>query len=232
MLENSQNRASFLLTVFLPLSIGLWFFPLAMLSALVLALVIFLIKRKGLSSVLHFLKFWGVLALFWVLFSTFVSLISKEASLESLFNGALLLFFRLVTLFLLTFVLSKETTPVSLARAVSGIVSACSQGLATKVGLAILFVRVALTRKKKAFSGFRSALKSRFPEKGLLFRLKLLLPRLVEDTYLASELASFGVLSRGLEKDVVWEGGFQMNKKERTLAIFLLALVCALFYLL
>ncbi len=232
MFENSQNRASFLLSVFLPLSIGLWFFPLALLSTLVVALAILLIKRKGLSSILHFFMFWGSLALFWALFSTLVSLISNEASFASLVAEALLLFFRLITLFLLTFVLTEETTPVSLAKAVSGIVSTCSQDLATKFGLAILFVRVALERKKRAFLGFQSALKSRFPEKGVFFRLKLLLPRLVEDSYMASELASFGALSRGLEKDDLWQCGFQMNKKERTLAIFLLALVCALFYFL
>ena len=232
MLESSQNRTSFLLVLFLPLSIGLWFFPLALLSLILLALGIYLIKRTDASSILRFLKFWGVLALFWVLFSTLISLISKEVGGEVLFREAALLFFRLLTLFLLTYVLSEETTPVSLARAVSGIVSVCSQGLAAQVGLAILFVRVALMRKKRAFLGFRSGLKSRFREKGTLFRLKLLLPRLVEDTYMASELASFGVLSRGLEKNAIWEGGFQMNKKERTLAILILAMLCALFYIL
>ena len=232
MLESSQNRTSFLLVLFLPLSIGLWFFPIALLSLILLALGIYLIKRKGASSILRFLKFWGVLALFWVLFSSLVSLFSMGAEREALFREALLLFFRLLTLFLLTFVLSEETTPLSLARAVSGIVSTYSHELATHTGLAILFTRVALRRKKRAFLGLRSGLKSRFPRNGLLFRLKLLLPRLMEDTVEASELTSFGVLSRGLEKNEIWKDGFQLDKKERTLAIFLLVVVCALFFLL
>ena len=217
----NASRALFLLLLFLPTSAFVWVFPSYIVLVLFLGLSIFLVRRHGINSFVRFIKAWGAMALFWATLSTLVTgIVTWEITNAELLEG-LALFIRLLTLFLLAAFLNYEVSAVALARAFSSLLRPVFQEKATSISLAVLLTARALARKIESLKRFQNGLKIRFPDKGMLFRLRLLLLRLIEEIDTSTDKLTEAVYLRGLEKDEFWSPSIKLTKKERLSVLFI-----------
>ncbi len=220
--------ALFLLLLFLPTSAVVWVLPSYIVFVLLVGLAVVSVKRQGLDYLGKFLKTWGAMALFWAVLSTLASIIvAWEISYSQLQEG-LKLFLRLLTLFLLAALLNRETTAVSLARAFSGLLRPLFKEKANTFSLAVFLTTRTLTRKIESLKRFRSGLKIRFPNKGKLFELRLLLLRLIEEIDISSEKLSEALFTREIEKEAFWNASVRLTKREAFLLIFVFLVEIAL----
>ena len=214
------SRALFLLLLILPTSAFVWIFPSYIVLVLFLGLSVFFATRYGINRFASFIKTWGAMALFWATLSTLVtSLVVREIEL---YEG-LTLFIRLLTLFILATFLNCEASSVALSRAFSSLLRPVFKEKATTISLAVLLTARALARKLESLKRFRSGLKIRFPNKGMIFRLKLLLLRLIEEIDTSTNALAYAVYLRAIEKEEFWNARVSLTKGEvlLLLSIFL-----------
>ncbi len=217
----NASRALFLLLIFLPTSAFVWVFPSYIVLVLFLGLSIFLVRRHGLDSLTRFIKSWGAMALFWVTLSTLATgIVTWEITNAALFE-ALALFIRLLTLFLCAAFLNYEVSAVALARAFSSLLRPVFKEKASSISLAVLLTARALVRKIESLKRFQSGLKIRFSNKGMVFRLRLLLLRLIEEIDTSTDKLTEAVYLRGLEKDEFWSAHIKLTRKERLSVLFI-----------
>lgn len=222
------SRALFLLLLFLPTSAFVWVLPSYIVFVLLVGLAVVSVKRQGLDYLGKFLKTWGAMALFWAAFSTLASVtVAWEMSNTQLQEG-MRLFLRLLTLFLLAASLNRETTAVSLARAFSSLLRPFFREKASAIALAVFLTARTLTRKIESLKRFRSGLKTRFPNKGKLFELRLLLLRLIEEIDISSETLSEALFTREIETEAFWNASVRLTKGEVFLLIFVFLVELAL----
>lgn len=140
----------------------------------------FFLVHTGIRAFGRFLKTWGLFALFWAAFSFASSLAFSDTSLESSAMGAGVLFTQLITLFLWTATLVKETTPAGLADALAVLLRPVLKTKAADVRTAFLLTAASFARKKDVFKKVSCGVDLRFHDKSRLFRLKTLLVGLLQ----------------------------------------------------
>ncbi len=224
----NASRALFLLLIFLPTSAFVWLFPSYIVLVLFLGLSISFLVRHGLNRFVRFIKTWGAMALFWVTLSTLATgIVTWEITNADLFE-ALALFIRLLTLFLCAAFLNYEVSAVALARAFSSLLRPVFKEKASSISLAVLLTARALVRKIESLKRFQSGLKIRFSNKGMVFRLRLLLLRLIEEIDTSTDKLTEAVYLRGLEKDEFWSARITLAKGEVPLLLVVFLFECAL----
>lgn len=140
----------------------------------------FFLVHTGIRAFGRFLKTWGLFALFWAAFSFASSLAFSDTSLESSAMGAGVLFTQLITLFLWTATLVKETTPAGLADALAVLLRPVLKTKAADMRTAFLLTAASFARKKDVFKKVSCGVDLRFHDKSRLFRLKTLLVGLLQ----------------------------------------------------
>lgn len=158
----------------------MWHFPPPVLALFCGFSMGFLLVHTGIRAFGRFLKTWGLFALFWAAFSFASSLAFSDTSLESSAMGAGVLFTQLITLFLWTATLVKETTPASLADALAVLLRPVLKTKAADVRTAFLLTAASFARKKDVFKKVSCGVDLRFHDKSRLFRLKTLLVGLLQ----------------------------------------------------
>ncbi len=158
----------------------MWHFPPPVLALFCGFSMGFFLVHTGIRAFGRFLKTWGLFALFWAAFSFASSLAFSDTSLESSAMGAGVLFTQLITLFLWTATLVKETTPAGLADALAVLLRPVLKTKAADVRTAFLFTAASFARKKDVFKKVSCGVDLRFHDKSRLFRLKTLLVGLLQ----------------------------------------------------
>lgn len=158
----------------------MWHFPPPVLALFCGFSMGFLLVHTGIRAFGRFLKTWGLFALFWAAFSFASSLAFSDTSLESSAMGAGVLFMQLITLFLWTATLVKETTPAGLADALAVLLRPVLKTKAADVRTAFLLTAASFARKKDVFKKVSCGVDLRFHDKSRLFRLKTLLVGLLQ----------------------------------------------------
>lgn len=158
----------------------MWHFPPPVLSLFCGFSMGFFLVHTGIRAFGRFLKTWGLFALFWAAFSFASSLAFSDTSLESSAMGAGVLFTQLITLFLWTATLVKETTPAGLADALAVLLRPVLKTKAADVRTAFLLTAASFARKKDVFEKVSCGVDLRFHDKSRLFRLKTLLVGLLQ----------------------------------------------------
>lgn len=176
----AHEKNLFCLVLFLPTGLLLWHFPPPVLALFCGFSMGFLLVHTGIRAFGRFLKTWGLFALFWAAFSFASSLAFSDTSLESSAMGAGVLFTQLITLFLWTATLVKETTPAGLADALAVLLRPVLKTKAADVRTAFLLTAASFARKKDVFKKVSCGVDLRFHDKSRLFRLKTLLVGLLQ----------------------------------------------------
>lgn len=176
----AHEKNLFCLVLFLPTGLLLWHFPSPVLALFCGFSMGFFLVHTGIRAFGRFLKTWGLFALFWAAFSFASSLASSDTSLESSAMGAGVLFTQLITLFLWTATLVKETTPAGLADALAVLLRPVLKTKAADVRTAFLLTAASFARKKDVFKKVSCGVDLRFHDKSRLFRLKTLLVGLLQ----------------------------------------------------
>lgn len=158
----------------------MWHFPPPVLALFCGFSMGFFLVHTGIRAFGRFLKTWGLFALFWTAFSFASSLAFSDTSLESSAMGAGVLFTQLITLFLWTATLVKETTPAGLADALAVLLRPVLKTKAADVRTAFLLTAASFARKKDVFKKVSCGVDLRFHDKSRLFRLKTLLVGLLQ----------------------------------------------------
>ncbi len=158
----------------------MWHFPSPVLALFCGFSMGFFLVHTGIRAFGRFLKTWGLFALFWAAFSFASSLAFSDTSLESSAMGAGVLFTQLITLFLWTATLVKETTPAGLADALAVLLRPVLKTKAADVRTAFLLTAASFARKKDVFKKVSCGVDLRFHDKSRLFRLKTLLVGLLQ----------------------------------------------------
>lgn len=158
----------------------MWHFPSPVLALFCGFSMGFFLVHTGIRAFGRFLKTWGLFALFWAAFSFASSLAFSDTSLESSAKGAGVLFTQLITLFLWTATLVKETTPAGLADALAVLLRPVLKTKAADVRTAFLLTAASFARKKDVFKKVSCGVDLRFHDKSRLFRLKTLLVGLLQ----------------------------------------------------
>lgn len=158
----------------------MWHFPPPVLALFCGFSMGFFLVHTGIRAFGRFLKTWGLFALFWAAFSFASSLAFSDTSLESSAMGAGVLFTQLITLFLWTATLVKETTPAGLADALAVLLRPVLKTKATDVRTAFLLTAASFARKKDVFKKVSCGVDLRFHDKSRLFRLNTLLVGLLQ----------------------------------------------------
>ena len=158
----------------------MWHFPSPVLALFCGFSMGFFLVHTGIRAFGRFLKTWGLFALFWAAFSFASSLAFSDTSLESSAMGAGVLFTQLITLFLWTATLVKETTPAGLADAQAVLLRPVLKTKAADVRTAFLLTAASFARKKDVFKKVSCGVDLRFHDKSRLFRLKTLLVGLLQ----------------------------------------------------
>ena len=158
----------------------MWHFPPPALALFCGFSMGFFLVHTGIRAFGRFLKTWGLFALFWAAFSFASSLAFSDTSLESSAMGAGVLFMQLITLFLWTATLVKETTPAGLADALAVLLRPVLKTKAADVRTAFLLTAASFARKKDVFKKVSCGVDLRFHDKSRLFRLKTLLVGLLQ----------------------------------------------------
>lgn len=158
----------------------MWHFPPPVLALFCCFSMGFFLVHTGIRAFGRFLKTWGLFALFWAAFSFASSLAFSDTSLESSAMGAGVLFTQLITLFLWTATLVKETTPAGLADALAVLLRPVLKTKAADVRTAFLLTAASFARKKDVFKKVSCGVDLRFHDKSRLFRLKTLLVGLLQ----------------------------------------------------
>ncbi len=158
----------------------MWHFPPPVLALFCGFSMGFFLVHTGIRAFGRFLKTWGLFALFWAAFSFASSLAFSDTSLESSAMGAGVLFTQLITLFLWTATLVKETTPAGLADALAVLLRPVLKTKAADVRTAFLLTAASFARKKDVFKKVSCGVDLRFHDKSRLFRLKTLLVGLLQ----------------------------------------------------
>ena len=158
----------------------MWHFPPPVLALFCGFSMGFFLVHTGIRAFGRFLKTWGLFALFWAAFSFASSLAFSDTSLESSAMGAGVLFTQLITLFLWTVTLVKETTPAGLADALAVLLRPVLKTKAADVRTAFLLTAASFARKKDVFKKVSCGVDLRFHDKSRLFRLKTLLVGLLQ----------------------------------------------------
>lgn len=176
----AHEKNLFCLVLFLPTGLLLWHFPSPVLALFCGFSMGFFLVHTGIRAFGRFLKIWGLFALFWAAFSFASSLAFSDTSLESSAMGAGVLFTQLITLFLWTATLVKETTPAGLADALAVLLRPVLKTKAADVRTAFLLTAASFARKKDVFKKVSCGVDLRFHDKSRLFRLKTLLVGLLQ----------------------------------------------------
>jgi len=176
----AHEKNLFCLVLFLPTGLLLWHFPPPVLALFCAFSMGFFLVHTGIRAFGRFLKTWGLFALFWAAFSFASSLAFSDTSLESSAMGAGVLFTQLITLFLWTATLVKETTPAGLADALAVLLRPVLKTKAADVRTAFLLTAASFARKKDVFKKVSCGVDLRFHDKSRLFRLKTLLVGLLQ----------------------------------------------------
>lgn len=176
----AHEKNLFCLVLFLPTGLLLWHFPSPVLALFCGFSMGFFLVHTGIRAFGRFLKTWGLFALFWAAFSFASSLAFSDTSLESSAMGAGVLFTQLITLFLWTATLVKETTPAGLADALAVLLRPVLKTKAADVRTAFLLTAASFARKKNVFKKVSCGVDLRFHDKSRLFRLKTLLVGLLQ----------------------------------------------------
>lgn len=176
----AHEKNLFCLVLFLPTGLLLWHFPPPVLALFCGFSMGFFLVHTGIRAFGRFLKTWGLFALFWAAFSFASSLAFSDTSLESSAMGAGVLFTQLITLFLWTVTLVKETTPAGLADALAVLLRPVLKTKAADVRTAFLLTAASFARKKDVFKKVSCGVDLRFHDKSRLFRLKTLLVGLLQ----------------------------------------------------
>lgn len=176
----AHEKNLFCLVLFLPTGLLLWHFPPPVLALFCSFSMGFFLVHTGIRAFGRFLKTWGLFALFWAAFSFASSLAFSDTSLESSAMGAGVLFTQLITLFLWTVTLVKETTPAGLADALAVLLRPVLKTKAADVRTAFLLTAASFARKKDVFKKVSCGVDLRFHDKSRLFRLKTLLVGLLQ----------------------------------------------------
>lgn len=176
----AHEKNLFCLVLFLPTGLLLWHFPPPVLALFCGFSMGFFLVHTGIRAFGRFLKTWGLFALFWAAFSFASSLAFSDTSLESSAMGADVLFTQLITLFLWTATLVKETTPAGLADALAVLLRPVLKTKAADVRTAFLLTAASFARKKDVFKKVSCGVDLRFHDKSRLFRLKTLLVGLLQ----------------------------------------------------
>ena len=176
----AHEKNLFCLVLFLPTGLLLWHFPSPVLALFCGFSMGFFLVHTGIRAFGRFLKTWGLFALFWAAFSFASSLAFSDTSLESSAMGAGVLFTQLITLFLWTATLVKETTPAGLADALAVLLRPVLKTKAADVRTAFLLTAASFARKKDVFKKVSCCVDLRFHDKSRLFRLKTLLVGLLQ----------------------------------------------------
>ncbi len=176
----AHEKNLFCLVLFLPTGLLLWHFPSPVLALFCGFSMGFFLVHTGIRAFGRFLKTWGLFALFWAAFSFASSLAFSDTSLESSAMGAGVLFTQLITLFLWTATLVKETTPAGLADALAVLLRPVLKTKAADVRTAFLLTAASFARKKDVFKKVSCGVDLRFHDKSRLFRLKTLLVGLLQ----------------------------------------------------
>lgn len=176
----AHEKNLFCLVLFLPTGLLLWHFPPPVLALFCGFSMGFFLVHTGIRAFGRFLKTWGLFALFWAAFSFASSLAFSDTSLESSAMGAGVLFMQLITLFLWTATLVKETTPAGLADALAVLLRPVLKTKAADVRTAFLLTAASFARKKDVFKKVSCGVDLRFHDKSRLFRLKTLLVGLLQ----------------------------------------------------
>lgn len=158
----------------------MWHFPSPVLALFCGFSMGFFLVHTGIRAFGRFLKTWGLFALFWAAFSFASSLAFSDTSLESSAMKAGVLFTQLITLFLWTATLVKETTPAGLADALAVLLRPVLKTKAADVRTAFLLTAASFARKKDVFKKVSCGVDLRFHDKSRLFRLKTLLVGLLQ----------------------------------------------------
>lgn len=158
----------------------MWHFPSPVLALFCGFSMGFFLVHTGIRAFGRFLKTWGLFALFWAAFSFASSLAFSDTSLESSAMGAGVLFTQLITLFLWTATLVKETTPAGLADALAVLLRPVLKTKAADMRTAFLLTAASFARKKDVFKKVSCGVDLRFHDKSRLFRLKTLLVGLLQ----------------------------------------------------
>lgn len=176
----AHEKNLFCLVLFLPTGLLLWHFPSPVLALFCGFSMGFFLVHTGIRAFGRFLKTWGLFALFWAAFPFASSLAFSDTSLESSAMGAGVLFTQLITLFLWTATLVKETTPAGLADALAVLLRPVLKTKAADVRTAFLLTAASFARKKDVFKKVSCGVDLRFHDKSRLFRLKTLLVGLLQ----------------------------------------------------
>ena len=148
----------------------MWHFPPPVLALFCGFSMGFFLEHTGIRAFEKFLKTWGFFAFFWATFSFASSLAFSDTSLESSAMGAGVLFTQLITLFLWTATLVKETTPAGLADALAVLLRPVLKTKAADVRTAFLLTAASFARKKDVFKKVSCGVDLRFHDKSRLFR--------------------------------------------------------------
>ena len=176
----AHEKNLFCLVLFLPTGLLLWHFPPPVLALFCGFSMGFFLVHTGIRAFGRFLKTWGLFALFWAAFSFASSLAFSDTSLEASAMGAGVLVTQLITLFLWTATLGKETTPAGLADALAVLLRPVLKTKAADVRTAFLLTAASFARKKDVFKKVSCGVDLRFHDKSRLFRLKTLLVGLLQ----------------------------------------------------
>ena len=176
----AHEKNLFCLVLFLPTGLLLWHFPSPVLALFCGFSMGFFLVHTGIRAFGRFLKTWGLFAPFWAPVSFAPSLALSVFSLESIALGAGVLFTQLITLFLWTATLVKETTPAGLADALAVLLRPVLKTKAADVRTAFLLTAASFARKKDVFKKVSCGVDLRFHDKSRLFRLKTLLVGLLQ----------------------------------------------------
>lgn len=219
-----------LLLLFIPSGSFVWFFPPSILPIALIALLILFACRYGKREFVSFLKTWGGMALFWAVFSLAASVLTGSGTVqESLFEAGSL-FSQLVTLFLLTAFLGKETTPIGLTRACYLLMFPLFRKWASDGVLALLLMMSGFRRFAKTIRLFLLTEKLRLSNLSWMGRMKLLLARLVEEIEHTSELSAQGLVSRGLETLPLTQGRVPLDRRECLLVALVFIAECGVVF--
>ena len=166
----AHEKNLFCLVLFLPTGLLLWHFPSPVLALFCGFSMGSFLVHTGIRAFGRFLKTWGLFALFWAAFSFASSLAFSDTSLVT----------QLITLFLWTATLVKETTPAGLADALAVLLRPVLKTKAADVRTAFLLTAASFARKKDVFKKVSCGVDLRFHDKSRLFRLKTLLVGLLQ----------------------------------------------------
>ena len=189
------------LALFVPTGLFVWsfspivLFPFFFLSALIYT------GRYGFCRFGTFIKTWGLFALFWSAFSFAASYALEDALVSEALCFSGILFFRLLTLFLWTAFLDKETTPAGLSYALALFLKPILGKKAFDVQTAFLLTASSFATKKAAFEKIARGVHLRFGKMSRLFRLKMLLIGLLKTVKTDSEAHAQALFLRGLAED-------------------------------